>query len=61
MRDTDDLQRADELARFFSVLEALQKVDRAGLREEALLLAFECGVFKQFKQEIGHAENKRDD
>ena len=53
MTDIDEqAQQQDEEARFFSVLEALYKVHRAGLKEEALLLAFEAGVFKQFKQEL---------
>jgi hypothetical protein len=45
-----EIQQADEEKRMSNLLEALQKVDRAGLKNEALYLAFEYGetIYKQF-------------
>ena len=47
-----EIQQADEEKRLFDLLEALQKVDRAGLHDEALLLAFEGGVLKEFRKQL---------
>lgn len=45
-------QRADELEQQFHLLAALQRIDRAGFHDEALLLAFHGGVLQQFKQDL---------
>lgn len=55
--DYQALQRRDEEKRFFSVLTALQKVYRAGLRDEAYLLAYEAGLFTEFKKEINDGKS----
>ena len=54
------MQQELEEERLFSLLEALQRIDRAGFHDEALLLAFEGGVLQQFRkqQEISHATNQ---
>ena len=58
MNDDADMWLKQDLDhREWELLEALQKVYRAGLKEEALLLAFEGGVLTQFKKEIEHARN----
>lgn len=51
-RDDQMMQQMDTEAREWKLLEALQKVHRAGLKDEALLLAFEGGVLEQFRKEI---------
>lgn len=56
---SDDMaQQMDMEAREWALLEALQKVHRAGLKDEALLLAFEGGVLSQFKKEVEYANNR---
>jgi len=53
-RDQPDLsnwQQQDEEERLHDLLDALQKVDRAGLRDEALLLAYEGGVLNEFRKQ----------
>lgn len=52
---SDEQQRLDDEQRQFALLLALQKVHRAGLKDEALLLAFEGGVLTQFRKELEHA------
>ena len=51
----DDQQQQDMDAREWALLEALQKIDRAGFHDEALLFAFEGGVLSQFKKELEYA------
>lgn len=56
METSDErLQKQDEEQRFFELLQALQKVDRAGLHDEALLLAWGCGMMTDFTKEQEHA------
>lgn len=56
-RDDDSmLQQMDMDAREWTLLYALQKIDRAGFHEEALLFAFEGGVLEQFKRDIQRKE-----
>lgn len=43
-------QQSDEEHHQFVLLEALQRIDRAGFRQEALLFAFEGGVLTEFKK-----------
>jgi hypothetical protein len=45
-------QQQDMEAREWALLEALQKIDRAGLQQEALLLAWESGVLTAFRKEL---------
>ena len=45
-------QQMDQEEREWKLLEALQKVHKAGLVDEALLLAWEGGVLTQFKKEL---------
>ena len=54
-RQWAEWQLSEEEQRQFMLLKALQKVDRAGLHNEALLLAFEGGVLTVFKKELEHA------
>lgn len=53
--DTQALQRQEELEQEFYLLAALQRIDRAGFHDEALLFAFHGGVLTQFKKELEHA------
>ena len=48
----EEIQQAEEHERAMTLLRALQKIDRAGLRDEALLCAFEGGVLSQFNKLI---------
>ena len=51
LRDYEDGEQwNDKQERQFLLLKALQKVHRAGLEDEALLLAFEGGVLDEFKR-----------
>ena len=46
-------QRTDDEQREYECIEALVKVWKAGLEQEALLLAWEAGCLTTFKKEIG--------
>ena len=48
-------QQQDKEREMLELLEALQKVDRAGLKAEALLLAWGCGLSTDFRKESVHA------
>ena len=54
----DEWQQTDQERKEWALLEALQEVDRAGLRDQALLLAWGCGLTTVFRKELEHA--KRD-
>ena len=54
--ERDDAQQQDKDREMIELLEALQKVDKAGLKNEALLLAWGCGLatdFNRFQQNQG--------
>lgn len=51
-------QQQDMEAREWALLEALQKIDRAGFHDEALLFAYEAGFLTQFRKEVAHAKNR---
>jgi len=50
MSDMSEQQYNDELEQQFYLLAALQRIDRAGFHDEALLFAFHGGVLSQFKK-----------
>ena len=51
-------QRTDDEQREYECIQALLKVWKAGLEQEALLLAWEAGCLKQFQKEIEDATHK---
>lgn len=54
MTDDQSWQQQDDLEQQFYLLAALQRIERAGFRDEALLFAFHGGVLSQFKKELEH-------